>query len=132
MADELENSNPPDKSRAKKENYYQVLIDARDIPHVQALHPEAVVFLRGPKANRAHYSIPGLDYASHTDILPYTSTEKMPIAHDFFDKFVVFDPLQSMYAQNKTNVDDCITGGGLMCYVVLCCVFRLFRGARFT
>ena len=29
---------------------------------------------------------------AHEDILPYTSTEKQPIQHELFDKFLMLDP----------------------------------------
>lgn len=69
-------------------SYYQVLIDNRDIPYIRS-QPESVTFLSGPKSNRSVYSIHGLDYVSHNDILPYRSTERVPIVHDLFDKFLV-------------------------------------------
>lgn len=34
----------------------------------------------------------GLDYVAHEDIIPYASTEKQPIAHELFDKFLMYDP----------------------------------------
>lgn len=42
--------------------------------------------------SRSLYAIPGLDYVAHEDILPYTSTEKQPIQHELFDKFLMLDP----------------------------------------
>lgn len=81
----------PIKNLANKLSYYQVLIDNRDIPYIRS-QPESVTFLSGPKANRSVYSIQGLDYVSHHDVLPYTSSEKVPIVHDLFDKFLMRDP----------------------------------------
>jgi polymerase delta-interacting protein 2 len=37
------------------------------------------------------FPISGLDYVAHEDILPYTSTEKQPIDHDLFDRFLISD-----------------------------------------
>nr|KAF6416807.1 DNA polymerase delta interacting protein 2 [Molossus molossus] len=62
--------------KGKTHTYYQVLIDARDCPHIsQRSQTEAVTFLANHDDSRALYAIPGLDYVSHEDILPYTSTD---------------------------------------------------------
>jgi len=38
--------------------------------------------------------IPGIDYVSHDDILPYTVTENAkPIQHELFDKFLTKEDL---------------------------------------
>lgn len=37
------------------------------------------------------YSIPGLDYVAHEDVLPYRSTEKQPIQNHLFEKFLNLD-----------------------------------------
>ncbi|XP_023222028.1 polymerase delta-interacting protein 2-like isoform X1 [Centruroides sculpturatus] len=70
--------------------YYQVLIDTRDCPFVRT-QTEAVTFLGNQDNSRSLYAIPGLDYVAHEDILPYTSTEKLPIHHELFDKFLAYD-----------------------------------------
>ena len=36
-------------------------------------------------------SVPGLDYVSHEDILPYTSTDQVPIQHELFERFLLYD-----------------------------------------
>lgn len=90
-SEELDKTGPPVKNMANKLSYYQVLIDNRDIPYIRS-QPESVTFLSGPKLNRSVFSIHGLDYVSHHDVLPYTSTEKLPIVHDLFDKFLMRDP----------------------------------------
>jgi polymerase delta-interacting protein 2 len=91
VTDEIEQQNgPAQRTKAKKLTYYQVLIDNRDIPYIRA-QPESVTFLGGPQKNRSVYSIHGLDYVSQIDVLPYTSTEKVPIIHDLFDKFLMYD-----------------------------------------
>jgi hypothetical protein len=41
------------------------------------------------------YSIHGLDYVSHHDVLPYASSERLPIVHDLFDKFLVCNPAET-------------------------------------
>uniref|UniRef100_A0A0B7A2K6 ApaG domain-containing protein n=1 Tax=Arion vulgaris TaxID=1028688 RepID=A0A0B7A2K6_9EUPU len=77
--------------KAKKHMYYQVLIDARDCPHIRA-QTEAVTFLGNQDNSRALYAIPGLDYVAHEDILPYTSPDPIPIQHELFDKFLMHEP----------------------------------------
>lgn len=94
IVNELDQAGPPEKNKATKLTYYQVLIDNRDIPYIRA-QPESVTFLGGPQSNRSVYSIHGLDYVSHTDVLPYTSTEKTPIIHDLFEKFLMYEPESS-------------------------------------
>lgn len=68
--------------------YYQVLIDSRDIPYT-CIQTESVTFLGAQ--GKGLYSIPGLDYVSHADVLPYSSNEKSPIIHELFDRFLSYD-----------------------------------------
>ena len=110
--DEIEKQEP---NKSKQMTYYQVLIDNRDIPFIvsfllfrhfysffnlilfvaQRSQPESVTFLSSQESNRAVYSIHGLDYVSQTDVLPYESKERNPIAHDLFNKFLLHDPESS-------------------------------------
>ncbi|KAK2493759.1 hypothetical protein MC885_013477 [Smutsia gigantea] len=76
--------------KGKTHTYYQVLIDARDCPHIRS-QTEAVTFLANHDDSRALYAIPGLDYVSHEDILPYTSTDQVPIQHELFERFLLYD-----------------------------------------
>ncbi|XP_041733443.1 polymerase delta-interacting protein 2 isoform X4 [Coregonus clupeaformis] len=79
--------------KGKTHTYYQVLIDTRDCPHIsQRSQTEAVTFLANHDDSRALYAIPGLDYVSHEDILPYNSTEQVPIQHELFERFLMFNP----------------------------------------
>lgn len=38
------------------------------------------------------YAIPGLDYVAHEDVVPYSPTEKNPLHHELFDKFLQYSP----------------------------------------
>ncbi|GAB6030045.1 Polymerase delta-interacting protein 2 [Chamberlinius hualienensis] len=76
--------------KGKTQSYYQVLIDSRDCPFIRA-QTEAVTFLGNHENSRSLYAIPGLDYVSHEDLLPYTTTEKQPLSHELFDKFLMYD-----------------------------------------
>ncbi|XP_014017662.1 polymerase delta-interacting protein 2 isoform X1 [Salmo salar] len=79
--------------KGRTHTYYQVLIDTRDCPHIsQRSQTEAVTFLANHDDSRALYAIPGLDYVSHEDILPYNSTEQVPIQHELFERFLMFNP----------------------------------------
>ncbi|XP_065140541.1 polymerase delta-interacting protein 2-like isoform X1 [Paramisgurnus dabryanus] len=79
--------------KGQTHTYYQVLIDTRDCPHIsQRAQTEAVTFLANHDDSRALYAIPGLDYVSHEDILPYNSTDQMPIRHELFDRFLLYKP----------------------------------------
>ncbi|XP_028672800.1 polymerase delta-interacting protein 2-like isoform X3 [Erpetoichthys calabaricus] len=53
----------------------------------QRAHVEAVAFLANDDDSPALYAIPGLDYANHDDILPYSSNDSRPIHHELFDHF---------------------------------------------
>ncbi|KAF8786782.1 polymerase delta-interacting protein 2 like protein [Argiope bruennichi] len=66
----------------------------RDVPNKEAnrTQTEAVTVLGNHDNSRSLYAIPGLDYVAHEDVIPYTSTEKQPIAHELFDKFLMHDP----------------------------------------
>lgn len=73
--------------------YYQVLIDARDCPYVSnRTQTEAVTFLGHPDNSKSVYSIKGLDYVAHEDILPYTSHEEQPIQHELHKKLFKYNP----------------------------------------
>ncbi|PKU38289.1 polymerase delta-interacting protein 2 [Limosa lapponica baueri] len=37
------------------------------------------------------FSFSGLDYVSHEDILPYSSTDQVPIQHELFERFLMYD-----------------------------------------
>ncbi|XP_048121282.1 polymerase delta-interacting protein 2 isoform X2 [Sardina pilchardus] len=82
--------------KGKTHTYYQVLIDTRDCPHIsQRSQTEAVTFLANHDDSRALYAIPGLDYVSHEDILPYNSTEQIPIQHELFERFLMYNPAKN-------------------------------------
>lgn len=82
-------SNVSKEVKGSTHTFYQVLIDSRDCPHIRA-QTEAVTFLGNQESSRSLYAIPGLDYVAHEDILPYTTTEKQPLQHELFDKFLVY------------------------------------------
>jgi polymerase delta-interacting protein 2 len=73
--------------KSRSQNYYQVLIDSRDCPYIRA-QTEAVTFLGNQENSRSLYAIPGLDYVAHEDVIPYVPTEKNPLHHELFDKFL--------------------------------------------
>ncbi|KAA0716255.1 polymerase delta-interacting protein 2 38 kDa DNA polymerase delta interaction protein [Triplophysa tibetana] len=79
--------------KGKTHTYYQVLIDTRDCPHIsQRSQTEAVTFLANHEDSRALYAIPGLDYVSQEDILPYNSTDQVPVQHELFERFLMHNP----------------------------------------
>lgn len=51
-----------------------------------------MTFLGSQDSSRSLYAIPGLDYVGHEDVLPYTTSEKNPLQHELFDKFLMYDP----------------------------------------
>lgn len=74
--------------KGRTHTFYQVLIDSRDCPYIRA-QTEAVTFLGNQESSRSLYAIPGLDYVAHEDVLPYTTTERQPLHHELFDKFLL-------------------------------------------
>lgn len=58
---------------------------------MQRAQTEAVTFLGNQESSRSLYAIPGLDYVSHEDILPYSSGERLPLHHELFDKFLAYN-----------------------------------------
>ena len=40
----------------------------------------------------------GLDYVSHEDILPYNSTEQVPIQHELFERFLMYNPAKCKHS----------------------------------
>lgn len=67
--------------------YYNTLIDARDRPHIEMRND----FVRAACALRysggENYLIPGLDHVSHSDILPYASSQSFE--HELVNKLFV-------------------------------------------
>lgn len=45
--------------------------------------------------------MPGLDYVSHEDILPYTSTDQVPIQHELFERFLLYDQTKGDLSQER-------------------------------
>ena len=72
---------------AETRPYYQALIDHKDFPFVRT-QPEAVTYL-ADQGDMTFYSIPGLDYVSHEDVLPYTSTGLETFNHELFEQFFI-------------------------------------------
>jgi polymerase delta-interacting protein 2 len=104
-------SNVNNKEVQKRtQTYYQCLIDSRDIPFIRA-QTEAVTFLGNNQENsRSLYAIPGLDYVSHTDVIPYQTFETTALSHELFDKFLTrtdsdppFTALDTLKAWQKKN-----------------------------
>ncbi|XP_037069229.1 polymerase delta-interacting protein 2-like [Pollicipes pollicipes] len=84
--------NPAGKDvKSNTHTYYQALIDSRDCPFVRA-QTESVTFLGSHENSRSLYAIPGLDYVAHDDIMPYSTTERTPLFHELFDKFLEYEP----------------------------------------
>ncbi|XP_075052777.1 polymerase delta-interacting protein 2 isoform X1 [Mixophyes fleayi] len=94
VSEKSETPTPHGSKEVKGEThtYYQVLIDVRDFSHIShRSQTEAVTFLANHDDSRALYAIPGLDYVSHEDILPYKSTDQVPIQHELFERFLSYD-----------------------------------------
>lgn len=74
----------------KTHTYYQTLIDAKDVPHINA-QIESVTLMGNTGNDSSMFSIPGLDYVSHEDVIPYTTSDPQPIHNDLFEKFFIHD-----------------------------------------
>lgn len=48
------------------------------------------------------YSVPGLDYVSHEDLLPYSPNERHPLRHELFEKFLTAVPGTKRYEGTET------------------------------
>lgn len=53
------------------------------------------------KSDQLCLSAPGLDYVSHEDILPYTSTDQVPIQHELFERFLLYDQTKGSLSLRK-------------------------------
>ncbi|KAG5680589.1 hypothetical protein PVAND_010086 [Polypedilum vanderplanki] len=109
----ISNNDPNNKEVQKRtQTFYQVLIDSRDIPFIRA-QTEAVTFLGNNQENsRSLYAIPGLDYVSHSDVIPYQTFESTALSHELFDKFLkrsdtdppyTYFPSETLKAWQKKN-----------------------------
>jgi len=84
------------------QNYYQVLMDMRDFPTNQ--NENAFVFTAldtDDKSSNLLDTIPGIDYVSHENLLPYKSSESMPIKHVLFDHFFELDDDRTSFRVSK-------------------------------
>lgn len=61
---------------------------------MQRAQTEAVTFLSNHESSHSLYTVPGLDYVAHEDVLPYTTNEKTALQHELFDKFLAYNPNQ--------------------------------------
>lgn len=101
-----EANQPPSSKEVQRKThtFYQVLIDQRDCPYIRA-QTEAVTFLGNQESSRSLYAIPGLDYVAHEDVLPYSASERTPLQHELFDKFLAFNAEKETFeAQDVSNV----------------------------
>lgn len=79
----------------------------------QRAQTEAVTFLSNKDSNRNLYAIPGLDYVSQEDIIPYSvwNRDRKPFRHELFDKFLVhtgkndvsFKASETLFAWQEKN-----------------------------
>lgn len=90
----------------KKSFYYQVLIDIRDRHFLKNFTQfEAVTFLGSANGNdHGICSLPGMDYVSHEDILPFTSTARHSIHHELFDNFFTYKPGKELCFSGKNTL----------------------------
>ena len=104
--------------------YYQVLIDTRDCPYVShRTQTEAVTFLGHPDNSKSVYSIKGLDYVAHEDILPYTCSEDQPIHHELHKKLFRFDP-EASGSSKYVPTDLLDSWRGKHPWLELSCIYR--------
>lgn len=62
----------------------------------------------------------GLDYVSHEDILPYNSTEQVPIQHELFERFLMYNPSKSnnpLVCLNNTQAQALLTSWFWCCFL---------------
>lgn len=84
-----------DREDAEKLYYYQVLIDNRDVLYAKNYETELSFLIGNDINNRMVSYIRGIDYVSQNDIMPYTSTESVPVMHDLFNRLFHYLPNKS-------------------------------------
>jgi len=95
MPNPLEQLDEPEAPIYTTDIYYQIVLDQRDAPYYQTYHRDSGVTFLGE--DRVFYTVPGLDYVSHNDIMPYDTfppTDKDPIFHSLFNKFLAKVPVE--------------------------------------
>ncbi|XP_060583940.1 polymerase delta-interacting protein 2-like isoform X2 [Ruditapes philippinarum] len=94
--DEKDRTGRTIRSKRKTQLYYQVLVDKTDSQFIRAenLSMSFLPLEYGNITNNRNTiqaqpnSIPGVDYVSHQDMMPYQVTsDAKPIKHELFDKF---------------------------------------------
>lgn len=86
-------SSPKSVPQSRTCLYYTVLMDQRDWRHVKyRTQTEGVTFLHESEENSPFFTIPGLDYVSHDDVMPYSTLSVKPIQHNLLDKFISYEP----------------------------------------
>lgn len=75
----------------KMDTYYQALIDSRDLPFNRDEAFFVTTIKTDPKqvneTMTGIQTVPGIDYVAHEDVLPYSSSEEVPIQNDLFKIF---------------------------------------------
>ena len=65
----------------------------------------------------AHFTPSGLDYVAHEDIMPYSTSDKSPIQHELFDKFLQLreteEPLPQAAGEGSTDSIETSKSGSL-------------------
>jgi len=92
------------ESIIRSETYYQVLIDSRDLKNNDTiLEKDGVTFLHKMNSDRNQclYTIPGIDYVSHGDIIPYASSEDVHIQHDLYNEFLEINSTNNQLKSTK-------------------------------
>ena len=69
-----------------------IAVVSLSFPCFQRAQTESVTFLGSHENSRSLYAIPGLDYVAHDDVMPYSTTERTPLFHELFDKFLEYEP----------------------------------------
>lgn len=98
----ISSENERNELKGESRIFYQVLMDNRDSPYTRA-QAEAVTFL-GNENDSSLYAIPGLDYVSHEDVLPYIPSESKPINHELFDRFFAPSQGKTFVAQDSLRL----------------------------
>lgn len=55
-------------------------------------------------------SFSGLDYVSHEDILPYSSTDQVPIQHELFERFLMYDQTKGNSGFSSSSLEPDASG----------------------
>ena len=75
-----------------KHDFFKILFYSEPWLQKYRTQTEGVTFLHESEENSPFFTIPGLDYVAHDDVMPYSTLSVRPIQHSLLDKFISYEP----------------------------------------